>query len=89
MLAGDFFGAFNSCLRKIPQPPKEDFGGDFTKMAIDILPLLKQRDSYRVQRSVVALLNHLGGFLLLIPIGIHFTGEPGMPCPYRSGSQIS
>jgi len=50
--------------------------------AIDILPLLKQVDSYRVQRSVVALLNHLGGFLLLIPyFRIHFTGEPGMSCP--------
>jgi len=46
-----------------------------------ILPLLKQGDSYRVQRSVVALLNHLGGFLLLTAIAVHFTGEPGMSCP--------
>jgi len=41
---------------------------------VDILPLLKRGDSYRVQQSVVALLNHLGGFLLLIPFRIHFTG---------------
>jgi len=32
---------------------------------LDILPLLKQGDSYRVQRSVSAWLDHLGGFLLL------------------------
>jgi len=41
----------------------------------DILPLLKQGDSYRVQRSVAAWLNHLGGFLLLTAYCmVHFTG---------------
>jgi len=44
-------------------------------VAFDILPSLKQGDSYRVQRGIATLLNHLGGFLLLIPyFRIHFTG---------------
>jgi len=51
------------------------------ELSLDFLPLRKRGDSYRVQQSVVALLNHLGGFLLLIPFRIHFTGEPGMSCP--------
>jgi len=29
------------------------------------------------------MLNHLGGFLLLTAIAVHFTGEPGMSCPCR------
>jgi len=42
---------------------------------IDILSLLKQGDSYRVQRGIAALLNHLGGFLLLTTnFAVHFTG---------------
>jgi len=43
--------------------------------SIDILQRLKTLDSYRVQQGIAALLDHLGGFLLLIPyIRIHFTG---------------
>jgi len=38
-------------------------------------PLLAKGDSYRVQRSIAALLNHLGGFLLLtLYRRVHFTG---------------
>jgi len=49
----------------------------------DILPLLKQGDSYRVQRGIAASLAHLGGFLLLTAYSaVHFTGEPGMSCPW-------
>jgi len=44
--------------------------------------LLKREDSYRVQRGISAALNHLGGFLLLTAIAVHFTGEPGMSCPW-------
>jgi len=49
---------------------------------IDILPLLKRGDSYRVQRSIAAMRDHLSGFLLLTAIAVHFTGEPGMSCPW-------
>jgi len=28
------------------------------------------------------MLNHLGGFLLLTAIAVHFTGELGMSCPW-------
>jgi len=52
-------------------------------MNVDILPLPRQGDSYRIQRGIIAILNHLGGFLLLTPyFRVHFTGEPGMSCPW-------
>jgi|GEM_PF-3401422 len=56
-----------------------------TWLVIDILPLLKRGDSYRVQFYD---LDHLGGFLLLTVIAVHFTGEPGMSCPW-AGNYIA
>jgi len=41
-------------------------------------PWLQQGDSYYVQFYD---LDHLGGFLLLTAIAVHFTGELGMSCP--------